>query len=151
MTTRDAPARPRGRPRTTRYSGKYEVLGDVELEAAEHAEAKRQIDQADSERVDVSVTFRWGQQQLDIVRRAARLAGIPYQTYLKGAVMRCAIDDLRGAREAGIELPEMSISRRTGVPENAASESGDAPRLSTESTEDLGDSPLFRRIRREPL
>ena len=103
MTTSEAPSRPRGRPRTGQFTGKYEVLGDVELSPEEHAEAKRQIDQAESERTDVSVTFRWGKKQLDIVRRAAEVAGIPYQTYLKDAVMRRAIADLRGAREAGVQ------------------------------------------------
>ena len=102
MTTSEAARRPRGRPRTTPYSGKYESLGDVELSAEEHAEARRQVDQAESERKEVSVTFRWGKKQLDTVRRAAELAGIPYQTYLKDAVMRVALADLRGAREAGV-------------------------------------------------
>jgi len=49
-------------------------------------------------------TFRWGQQQLAIVRRAAKVAGIPYQTYLKDAVMRRAIGDLRAAQAAGVVL-----------------------------------------------
>jgi len=104
MTTSDAPPRQRGRPRTEQYSGKYEVLGDIELSPAEHAEAERQIDQADGERANVSVTFRWGKKQLDVVRRAAKVAGIPYQTYLKDVVIRRAIEDLRGAREAGVQL-----------------------------------------------
>jgi len=93
-------ARPRGRARTG-FSGKYEVM-DVELSPQEDAEARRQIAQVDSERTDVSVTFRWGQQHLDVVRRAAKVAGIPYQTYLKDAVMRRAIEDLRSARDAGV-------------------------------------------------
>jgi hypothetical protein len=101
MATSDAPARPRGRPRSGQYTGTYEVLGDVELSSEEHAAAKGLIDQADSERVDVSVTFRWGQTQLDIVRRAAKVAGIPYQTYLKDAVMRRAIEDLAPHRLLG--------------------------------------------------
>lgn len=41
---------PRGRPRASQYSGKYEVIGDVELSPEEHSEAKRQIEQADSEK-----------------------------------------------------------------------------------------------------
>lgn len=104
MTTTEAPSRPRGRPRTKAYAGAYEVLGDVELSPEEHALAQRQINQAESERADVSVTFRWGKKQLDIVRRAAEVAGIPYQTYLKDAVMRRAIEDLRGAIAAGVHI-----------------------------------------------
>jgi predicted DNA binding CopG/RHH family protein len=104
MTTSGAPSRPRGRPRSGQYSGKYEVVGDVELSPEEDAQARHQIEQADSERSDVSVTFRWGKKQLEIVRQAAQVAGIPYQTYLKDAVMRRAIEDLRGAREAGVQI-----------------------------------------------
>jgi predicted DNA binding CopG/RHH family protein len=95
----------RTRARAGRYSGKYEVVGNVELPAAEAEEAERQINQADSEITEAHVTLRWGRRQLDIVRRAARLSGVPYQTYLKQATMQRAIEDLRVARAAGIELP----------------------------------------------
>ena len=53
---------------------------------------------------DLLILCRLGRKQLDIVRKAARLAGVPYQTYLKQATMHRAIEDLRAAREAGIEL-----------------------------------------------
>ena len=98
----DAP--PRGRPRTKPFDGRYEVLGDVELPAEESAKLQRQIQQADSERDDAPVTMRWKRQQLEIVRRAARLAGVPYQTYLKQVAVQRAIEDLRAAREAGVEI-----------------------------------------------
>ncbi|MGI9147267.1 MAG: hypothetical protein ACR2IK_12045 [Chloroflexota bacterium] len=42
---------------------------------------------------------------MDIVRRAARLAEIPYQTYLKEVVIRGALMDLRIAHEAGVDVP----------------------------------------------
>ncbi len=42
---------------------------------------------------------------MDIVRRAARLAGIPYQTYLKEVAFRGALQDLKAARDAGVEIP----------------------------------------------
>jgi predicted DNA binding CopG/RHH family protein len=102
MAISSAPAKTSGRPAAGKFSGRYEVVGDVELSSEEDAAAREQIRQADSERADVSVTFRWGQQQLAIVRRAAKVAGIPYQTYLKDAVMRRAIDDLRAAQAAGV-------------------------------------------------
>jgi hypothetical protein len=102
MATSSAPAKTSGRPATGKFSGRYEVVGGVELSPEEDAAAREQIRQADSERVDVSVTFRWGRQQLDVVRRAAQVAGIPYQTYLKDAVMRRAIQDLRAAQAAGV-------------------------------------------------
>ena len=103
MTTPAAPVR--GRPRTRPFDGTYEVLPDVELPPEQEEHARKLIDQADSEREEAHVTLRWGRKQLDIVRRAARLAGIPYQTYLKQATMHRAIEDLRSAREAGVDLP----------------------------------------------
>jgi predicted DNA binding CopG/RHH family protein len=94
----------RARPRTRPFDGTYEVLPDVELSPTEAEKARQLIAQADSERDDAHVTLRWGRRQLEIVRKAARLAGVPYQTYLKQATMQRAIDDLRAAREAGVEL-----------------------------------------------
>jgi len=92
-------------PQRRGYSGKYEVLGAAELPPDEAAEAERQIEQADSEHPpEAHVTLRWGRAQLDIVRRAARLCGVPYQTYLKQVTMQRAIEDLRVARAAGIDL-----------------------------------------------
>ncbi len=98
-------ARPRRRPRTAPFDGTYEVLPDVEMSPDQAEKARRLIDQADSERDEAHVTLRWGRRQLDIVRRAARLAGVPYQTYLKQATMQRAIEDLRSARQAGVDIP----------------------------------------------
>jgi predicted DNA binding CopG/RHH family protein len=94
----------RGRRRTVPFDGTYEVLPDVELSPEQAEKARKLIDQADRERDEAHVTLRWGRKQLDIVRKAARLAGVPYQTYLKQAAIHRAIDDLRAAREAGVEL-----------------------------------------------
>jgi predicted DNA binding CopG/RHH family protein len=87
------------------FDGKYEVLGDLELSPEESAKLERQIEKADSERDDAPVTMRWRRPQLEIVRRAARLAGVPYQTYLKQVAVQRAIEDLRAAREAGVDIP----------------------------------------------
>jgi hypothetical protein len=92
--------------RTTGFDGRYQVSGDVELSPSEEAEIEKQMAhlQADPEPT-VSTALRWGRAQLDVVRHAARLAGVPYQTYLKEAAFRRAIADLRTAREAGVEIP----------------------------------------------
>ena len=95
----------RRRPRTAPFDGTYEVLPDVELPPEQAEKAQRLIDLADTEHDQAHVTLRWGRRQLDVVRRAARLAGVPYQTYLKQATMQRAIDDLRAARAAGVEIP----------------------------------------------
>jgi predicted DNA binding CopG/RHH family protein len=79
-----------------------EVLAD---RVEEDPEVSRLVDEleaeadrdADAERITVS--FRWGKGQLALVKRAASLAGVPYQTYLKTAVWRAAVDDLRRAAE----------------------------------------------------
>ncbi len=103
--TTTAPIRSSGRPRRGGWSGTYEVLGRTQLEPEEQAEAEQQLAVlGEDPGVPVSTALRWRKPQLDIVRRAARLAGVPYQAYLKQAVIRCAIEDLRAAREAGVEL-----------------------------------------------
>ncbi len=104
-TTTTAPTRSSGRPRRGRWSGTYEVLGRTQLEPEEQAEAERQLTVLEEDPgVPISTALRWRKPQLDIVRRAARLAGVPYQAYLKQAAIKCAIEDLRAAREAGVDL-----------------------------------------------
>ncbi len=44
---------------------------------------------------EAKVTIRWPREQLDVVRRAADLFGMPYQTYVKQAAFRAALDDLQ--------------------------------------------------------
>ena len=104
-TTTTTSARASGRPRRGGWSGNYQVSGRTQLAAEEQAEAERQLAALEEDAgVPVSTALRWRKPQLDLVRRAARLAGVPYQAYLKQAVIRCAINDLRAAREAGVEL-----------------------------------------------
>jgi predicted DNA binding CopG/RHH family protein len=40
-------------------------------------------------------TLRWNREQLDVVRCAAERYGMPYQTYVKDAAFRRALEDLR--------------------------------------------------------
>jgi len=44
---------------------------------------------------EAKVTMRWPRGQLDVVRRAADLFGMPYQTYVKQAAFRAALEDLQ--------------------------------------------------------
>ncbi len=97
-------SRASGRPRTGGFSGKYQVIRGVELSPKEEAEVQRQLEQLESEKADISTALRWGRAQIDIVRRAAGLTGVPYQSYLKQAAIRSAIGDLRAAREVGLEV-----------------------------------------------
>ena len=44
-----------------------------------------------------SVTLRWGKEQIGVVKRAASLIGVPYQTYLKQVVFKQALTDIAQA------------------------------------------------------
>lgn len=60
---------------------------------------------ADRELAAGTVTLRWGREQIGIVKRAAALMGVPYQTYLKQVVFRQALDD--------IERTEAALARQS--------------------------------------
>lgn len=60
---------------------------------------------ADRELATGTVTLRWGREQIGIVKRAAALMGVPYQTYLKQVVFRQALDD--------IERTEAALARQS--------------------------------------
>ncbi len=75
----------------------YEELPDEELPPEVDAKARALIDQAEREIEETRVNFRWGKLQVDTVKRAAALAGVPYQTYIKQIVFRQAVADLRAA------------------------------------------------------
>jgi predicted DNA binding CopG/RHH family protein len=77
----------------------YEVLPDEELAPEQDAMARDAIVQAERDLEATRVDFRWGKTQVDTVKRAARLFGVPYQTYMKDVVFRQALADLRAAKE----------------------------------------------------
>jgi len=52
---------------------------------------------ADREIAAGTVTLRWGKEQIAVVKRAAALMGVPYQTYLKQVVFRQALADIERA------------------------------------------------------
>jgi len=41
--------------------------------------------------------IRWGIKQVNIIKRAAELMGIPYQTYVKQALFHQAVEDIKNA------------------------------------------------------
>jgi predicted DNA binding CopG/RHH family protein len=47
-----------------------------------------------------TVSLRWGKGQIAVVKRAAAMIGIPYQTYLKQVVYRQALADIASAAAA---------------------------------------------------
>ena len=76
---------------------KYEVkvLGVGEEHAAEILdmldEAERDAEQAGAQ---VRVNFRWGTEQLALVKEAAAVQGLPYQVYIKKVLYDGATADL---------------------------------------------------------
>lgn len=64
---------------------------------AQAAEAKleRQLAQVEEERVNM----RWARSPLNLIRQAAELAGVPYQTYIKMTVFRQAVEDLNALKK----------------------------------------------------
>ncbi|MBI4322570.1 MAG: hypothetical protein HY675_29110 [Chloroflexi bacterium] len=77
---------------------RYVELPDEELLPELDAKARSMIAQAEEEIEEARVNFRWGKTQVDLVKSAAALIGVPYQTYIKEVVFRQALADLQGAR-----------------------------------------------------
>jgi predicted DNA binding CopG/RHH family protein len=78
---------------------KYERLGPVELPPEDAAVFERQIAEADHEIEAARVNFRWGKEQVDLVKKVAGLIGVPYQTYIKDVVYRSCVNDLKTFKE----------------------------------------------------
>jgi len=73
----------------------YNRLGTVELPEEEDKRITEMIEEAEKELDETRVSFRWGKEQLELVKRAADLMGIPYQTFLKLAVYEHALAVLK--------------------------------------------------------
>jgi predicted DNA binding CopG/RHH family protein len=80
----------------------YEELGDIELPAEVVDRVEAAVGQADRELTEARVNFRWGLPQVEVIKRAADLAGVPYQTYIKQVVFRQAVEDLKSAAAVGL-------------------------------------------------
>jgi predicted DNA binding CopG/RHH family protein len=73
--------------------------GVVLLEDEETSEMVTRMErEADEEIAASTVTLRWGKDQVDVVKRAAGIIGVPYQTYLKQVVFRQAVEDIARAQ-----------------------------------------------------
>ena len=77
----------------------YERLKPIKLSAKDSAEFERQIAEADAELEEARVNFRWGKQQVALVKQVAKLIGIPYQTYIKETLYRSCLNDLKNFTE----------------------------------------------------
>lgn len=82
---------------TTPHGRRLADLDDVELDADTDAHVQHAIAEADEDVAgldEVRVNFRWGRGQVDTLKRAAAIYGVPYQTYLKIVALRAAQADL---------------------------------------------------------
>lgn len=74
------------------------VVADHVEEAPEVSELVDRLEaEADREIAAGTVTLRWGKEQIAVVKRAAALIGVPYQTYLKQVVFKQALADIEHA------------------------------------------------------
>ena len=81
----------------------YEELGDYEMPPEMAAKVESMIAEADEEDELARVNFRWSKEALEVVKQAAKLMGIPYQTFIKQAVFEHAlsiIKDMESRRSA---------------------------------------------------
>jgi predicted DNA binding CopG/RHH family protein len=84
------------------------VKEDVEVsELVSRLEAE-----ADRETAAGIVTLRWGKEQIGVVKRAAAILGVPYQTYLKQVVFRQAMADIELAEAVLTPEPQPKDSGR---------------------------------------
>ena len=67
----------------------------------EAEEITRLENAADARFEEERVSVRWQRAALNVVREAAQLTGVPYQTYVKQAAFRQALKDLKDAVAAG--------------------------------------------------
>jgi hypothetical protein len=74
------------------------IIADHVEESPEVSEMVNRLEaEADREIAAGTVTLRWGKEQIAVVKRAAALIGVPYQTYMKQVVFKQALADIERA------------------------------------------------------
>ena len=74
------------------------IVADRVEESSDVSEMVTRLEEeADRKIAAGTVTLRWGKDQIAVVKRAAALMGVPYQTYLKQVVFKQAIADIEHA------------------------------------------------------
>ncbi|TAK36667.1 MAG: hypothetical protein EPO21_02015 [Chloroflexota bacterium] len=66
-----------------------------EMSPEQDEQARAMIEQAEEDLGEIRVNMRWGKFQIDAIRRAAARYGMPYQTYIRQAAFRQAVEDLK--------------------------------------------------------
>lgn len=74
------------------------IVADHVEETPEVSELVDRLEkEADREIAAGTVTLRWGKEQIAVVKRAASMMGVPYQTYMKQVVFKQALADIQQA------------------------------------------------------
>ncbi len=96
-------------------ASEIKVIADRLEEDEETSEMVTDMERAaDEEFAASTVTLRWGREQVDVVKRAAGIMGVPYQTYLKQVVFRQAVEDIE--RSQGVLGSRRQTSQRAANP-----------------------------------
>lgn len=72
----------------------YQDLGDEELSEEQTELIEQMTQQADRDIEEMQISFKLGTPQLSLIKRAADLLGIPYQTYIKESAVRQSVNDI---------------------------------------------------------
>ena len=74
------------------------IVADHVEEISEISELVDRLEaEADRDVAAGTVTLRWGWEQIAVVKRAAGLIGVPYQTYMKQVVFKQVLTDIERA------------------------------------------------------
>jgi predicted DNA binding CopG/RHH family protein len=90
----------------------YKDLPDIELPEELDAIVRAKTEVADKQIEETRVNFRWGREQLNLVKKVADVMGVPYQTYIKQVLFKQALVDLEASLVA--TAPE-AIGVGTGI------------------------------------
>jgi predicted DNA binding CopG/RHH family protein len=78
----------------------YQDLGVIELPEKDNKRITAMIEEAERELDETRVSFRWGKEQLAVVKEAAEQMGVPYQTFTKMSVYQHALEVLKDVKAA---------------------------------------------------
>lgn len=63
--------------------------------------ASNKIEEAEQDIQEMRMQIRWNKQQISVIKKAAALIGIPYQTYAKQTLFQQALKDIKDAETYG--------------------------------------------------
>jgi hypothetical protein len=98
----------------SRSGRKISKVGSGELTAEETANAEV-VEMAESLEHGVRCSFRWGSDQLALLKFVADKMGIPYQTYMKQAIYKQCLDDMYKFRRSGLDVTSENLDIATFI------------------------------------